>query len=260
MNRRKGLNTIDAYACSSGLKNVNASYKIILSMAVICTVIAADRIIISLIVLLAASLATVLLGRIPVRVYAGFYKIPMAFLIMSTVAIAFGISTGVSGDFWIRLGPVYIYSTYQGIINGFRLYFKALGAVSSMYFLALSTPAGEVVSALKGFHLPGIIIELMNMIYRFIFVLMDTQASMQTAARSRLGYQGFKTSCRTFGLIGASLLVVSMKKAGAYYDALIARGYEGQLLFLEEEKSVNGTQILAFIGFFLLIALVIWLT
>jgi cobalt/nickel transport system permease protein len=100
----------------------------------------------------------------------------------------------------------------------------------------------------------------MNMIYRFIFVLMDTQASMQTAARSRLGYQGFKTSCRTFGLIGASLLVVSMKKAGAYYDALIARGYEGQLLFLEEEKSVNGTQILAFIGFFLLIALVIWLT
>ena len=38
---------------------------------------------------------------------------------------------------------------------------KAFGAVSAMYLVTLSTPAGEIVTAFKKLHFPGIFIELM---------------------------------------------------------------------------------------------------
>jgi cobalt/nickel transport system permease protein len=35
------------------------------------------------------------------------------------------------------------------------------------------------------------------------------------------------------------MLIVSFKKANAYYDAMEARCYDGELIFLEEEKKLD---------------------
>ena len=37
--------------------------------------------------------------------------------------------------------------------------------------------------------------------------------------------------------------MVSLKKANAYYDALVSRGYTGELLFLERKKALDSEQI-----------------
>ena len=62
---------------------------------------------------------------------------------------------------------------------------------------------------------------------------------MAVAARSRLGYRSLKTSWYSFGSIFSNLLVVSMKRANAYYDAMESRCYDGDLKFLEEEKPLS---------------------
>ena len=54
----------------------------------------------------------------------------------------------------------------------------------------------------------------------------------------------FRTSCMTFGNIAGNMLVVSLKKANAYYNAMEARCYEGELLFVEEEKKMSRNHLI----------------
>ena len=158
------------------------------------------------------------------------------------MAVAISFSKTAVGDYNLPLGFFYLYMTKESLWETVELIAKALGAVSAMYMLTLSTPTSEIIAVLRGIHMPKLLVELMNMIYRYIFILMDTQCRMKNAAVSRLGYCDFKTSCLSFGQIASNLLVVSLKKGNAYYHALEARCYDGELRFLEEEKTVSVMQ------------------
>lgn len=135
--------------------------------------------------------------------------------------------------------------------------FKALGAVSALYMMTLTTPLSEIIAVLRKAHVPKLIIELMNMIYRYIFIMIDTHSRMKNSAESRLGYCDFKTSCYSFGQVASNLLVVSLKRGNNYYNALEARCYNGDLQFLEEEKQVKAGQIVMAV-IFIIILLLIW--
>jgi hypothetical protein len=76
-----------------------------------------------------------------------------------------------------------------GMISAVRLFCKALGAVSCLYFLSLSTPMLDILSALRRLKCPALLVEMMGLIYRFIFILFETAASMITAQNSVWGTQ-----------------------------------------------------------------------
>ncbi len=112
-----------------------------------------------------------------------------------------------------------------------------------MYLLALTTPIHEITSTLSRLHVPGILIELMYLIYRFIFLLSETAHQMHMAAQSRLGYWGWRQSMQTFGKSMANLLVTALRQAGNTYDAMVARCYDGRLAFWTEAKPVTPVQV-----------------
>ena len=138
-----------------------------------------------------------------------------------------------------------------------NLVLKALGAVSALYMMTLTTPLSEIIAVLRKAHVPKLIIELMNMIYRYIFIMIDTHSRMKNSAESRLGYCDFKTSCYSFRQVASNLLVVSLKRGNNYYNALEARCYNGDLQFLEEEKQVKAGQVVMAV-IFIIILLLIW--
>lgn len=251
-----GIYSIDFYAYTSGLREWNPGFKAAVSTVVLLLCIIAGRPVVSVWVLVSTGAVTVGMGGLSLRKYLNLLKIPLAFLVMGGIAVAVGFSRSPYGDAWIHLHWFYLYVAWDGISTAFNLTLKALGAVSAMYMLVLSTPASEIIGVLRRLYVPKLVIELMNMIYRFIFVLMDTQCRMKLAAQSRLGYCDFKTSCRSFGSTAGNLFVMALKKANLYYDALISRCYDGQLLFLEEEKPVKMRQIVAACGYVLILVLV----
>lgn len=179
---------------------------------------------------------TIVVGKLPFHRYVAFLSIPLTFIIMGSIAIAVDFGRNPMGIFCLNFGWFYFYVSKVNLIKAASVILKALGAMSTMYMLTLSTSTDEIITVLRRMHIPKIIIELMNMIYRFIFIIMDAQSKMHNSAQSRLGYIDFKTSVYTFGNIASNLFIVSLKKANAYYNALESRGYNGELLFLEEEK------------------------
>ena len=83
----------------------------------------------------------------------------------------------------------------------------------------------------------------MNLMYRFIFILMDTQRRMKNSAESRLGYTTLKRAINSFGSTASNLFLVSMKRGNQFYDAMEARCYNGDLRFYEEAKPVTKKQL-----------------
>lgn len=231
--------SIDQLAFQSGLSHVNPGFKVAFSILSLIFLLAADHLVISLLVFGSMYYLTVIKGKVSAHSYLTLLAIPLAFAVITVLTIALGFSFTAAGEYCLHLYFFYIYTTRAALWKSFCLLCKIFSAVSCMYFMSLSTPVNEIICVLQQCHLPSLITELMNMIYRFIFILMEVQQKMSVSARARLGYINTRTSLRTFGNIGSNLFIVSMKKANHYYDALLARCYDGQLRFLTEEKPLN---------------------
>lgn len=250
------METIDSYAYESRMRGISPGFKTAVAAGALIFCIGANQLGISVAVLLTMSSITVWFGGLPLFKYLKLLKIPLGFLILGTVAIVIEISSRPYGHVLFHGFGHYVWVSEEGGMTALKLVLKAVGALSAMNMLVLSTPASEIIGVLKYLRVPKLIIELMHMIYRFIFVMTDTQRLMKQAAVSRLGYRDFKTSCRTFGSSAGNLFVVSLKRAGTYYDAMTARCYDGELLFLSEEKGVRPWQVFAALSYFMILILI----
>lgn len=242
--------SIDQMAFQSGLSHLNPGFKVAFSILALIFLLAADHLLISFLVFLSMYYLSVIKGRVSNHSYFSLLAIPAFFALVTVLTIALGFSTRAIGEYRLHLGFFYIYTSKEELWKAFCLLCKVFSAVSCMYFMSLSTPVNEIICVLQQCHLPSLITELMNMIYRFIFILMEVQQKMSISARSRLGYINTRTSLHTFGSIGANLFIVSMKKANHYYDSLLARCYDGQLKFLTEEKPLEKRQVIYAVLYF----------
>ena len=128
-------------------------------------------------------------------------------------------------------------------MNGALLWAVALSAVSCLYFLSLNTTMTDILGVFRKLHVPELMIELMLLIYRFIFVLLETASAITTAQKSRLGNRNYRTKVRAFGSMGSALFIQAFRRANALYDAMESRCYDGTIRVLSEEQPVRKKEI-----------------
>ena len=236
--------SVDYYAYASHMRSWNATFKIIFSMLCLLLCLILNNIYVSIAVILIMGYMTVVIGGLELDHYISMLLIPIVFLLFGSAAIAVGFSWNPVGQYNLNVfGWFYIYCSQASLWKASGLIFKALGAVSALYMMTLTTPLSELIVVLRKAHITKVIIELMNMIYRYIFIMLDTHSRMKNSAEARLGYVDFKTSCYSFGQVASNLLIVSLKRGTDYYNALESRCYNGDLQFLEEEKPIRKNQV-----------------
>ena len=116
-----------------------------------------------------------------------------------------------------------------------NIIFRALSAVSITYFLALSTPMVYFLESLQRLKLPKLFISLMELIYRYIFILLDEAHAIYKSQTLRLGYRNFKSSIICLAELTATLFIRAYKKADLSYECLLSRGYKGEINTINEE-------------------------
>jgi cobalt/nickel transport system permease protein len=131
---------------------------------------------------------------------------------------------------------------------------KVLTGTACLYMISLTTPVYEVVGTLRRWHLPEVMLELMILMYRFLFGLLELYEQMKQSAQARLGDIGIRQGYRSFFGICANLLVLAFRRASDSFNAMEARGYDGELRFLEEKKLVTGRQRLGIVLYGVLLA------
>lgn len=237
MRKQSHIYSIDVYAYQSPLRKYDPVLKVLFSLLLLVLCLAENKITVSVCLLVSMLVLNVWKNRVGLWEYLKLLGVPLVFILLGCAAIAAEAGRGPEG--W------YLHVTGESVRTAAETAVRTLGCVSILYFLALSTPVWEIASVLRRFKVPKLMTELMNMIYRYLFILMDVQFRLKNSAESRLGYQDFSTSCYTFGSSIGSLFILSLKKAGMYYDAMEARGYDGELKFLEEEKKNSSLFFLA---------------
>ena len=238
-----GAYAIDRLAHDSGMGGWNPAFKAVLALGTLVICLAADCMAVSLAVIVSLAALQRVKGGLPLGTYLGLLRVPLVFLLLGCLAVAFDLSRAPAGDWYVGLRWFYVCTTAGQLAAAAALLLKALGAVSAMYLLALTTTASELIGVLRRAHLPPLLCELMYLIYRFIFVLLDTHERMHTAADARLGWRDFRTACRSFGGVAGNLLVLALRKSRVYDDAMAARVYDGTLCFLEEDKPLRRVQL-----------------
>ena len=139
------------------------------------------------------------------------------------------------------------------------MFLTAMAAVSCMYFLACNTTMTDLLIFLRRVKCPSLLMELMLLIYRFIFVLLVCAHSIALSQHSRLGYGGYKTSLRSFGMLVSGLFVRSVKRSSALFDAMESRAYDGVIQVLEEEYPVNKKELAGIIVFEAFLMVLLWM-
>lgn len=235
---------IDLYAQRSRLVSYNPEWKTGASCILLILCICAQNPLPPLLLFFALSCATVLGGGLHLHDYLTLLSLPAVFLLLSGIALIWDFTSSAEGVVSVGGFGGYFVITQAAQQTAKLVVARALGAVSCLYFLSLSTPMSELLTVLRKVHVPKIIVELAVLIYRYIFVLLTTYGNMNNAAASRLGFDGYRQSMQTTGQIYGSLLAVSFRRAEAYLDAMESRCYDGDICFLDEPKPVHALQIL----------------
>lgn len=220
---------IDSFAYASRFRPVHPAKKAVFSISLLIACISLQSIAFGLLLAAAMGALSVWGGGTPAKSYARLLKIPLFFILMSLAAVVVNVTAEPVYGTAAHVGPLYFSVTAAGLQRGAKLAASAVGAVSCMYFLALSTPLTDLFYTLEKIKCPFLAIELMLLIYRFVFLLWSIAVELGRAADSRMGNVNVKTSIYTAGQISAALFIRALKRSSAVYDAMESRGYDGEI-------------------------------
>lgn len=250
---------IDKLAYSSPWRYKSTSLKCSFAIGTLLICVAVRSFIISLVILAVMGCLTVKYSRASLSHYMKMMMWPVAFLILGTIAILVDLADKPIGIVQIAVGGKYLVITTQAVIYAVRLILVSLASVSCLYFLILTTTMLDMISALRRIHCPWLVIELMTLIYRFIFVLLDSALAITTAQNCRLGNKDLKTSIQSMGNMLATLLVYAIRKSSVLFDAMEARCYDGKIHVLTEYEPAAKKEIALVMAYLLcLLALAIF--
>jgi cobalt/nickel transport system permease protein len=125
------------------------------------------------------AVATVAGAGVPTRAFLGVMALPTGFLLTSAPFLALSLDLGD--------GVCLAYNP-SGATLALAVALRSLGAMSCLAFLALTTPAAELVPWLRRVGVPAAVVEIALLIYRLLFIGMERALTGQRAQAARQGY------------------------------------------------------------------------
>jgi cobalt/nickel transport system permease protein len=146
----------------------------------------------------------------------------IAWLVFLTVLF----TEGSHPIFVIHLKFLTLTAWQEGAIKGLLLFMRIMAAVTIAALLAFSTPMIEILETLRLCKVPGVIVDIADMMYRYVFIMQDTAHTMHRAQISRMGDQGhWSRRVADTGRIATSILIKSLDRSTRIYQAMLSRGY-----------------------------------
>ena len=214
------MRRIDSFAYGNRIRRIDPAFKAGFSLLMILTCLIADRLPVSVGVLLLVLSCSVFLAGLPLRPTLKILAGESAFLFFSVLSIAVSISRSPANEFRLIL-------TRDSALAALNLLTRTIGCMSAMNFLSMTTPMTDLIDLMRRLRFPEIIIDLMTLIYRSVFTLLDCLERMIAAKEARLGFRSFRTSFRSVGEIAANLFLETYRKSRKMQLSLESRCWDG---------------------------------
>ena len=164
------------------------------------------------------------LSGIPVRTC--FYKLRIVLPLVMAV--------GLFNPFFDRaamltLGGV---AVSGGVVSMLTLMLKGVFCLMASFLLMATTPIDSLCAALRRLHVPGTLVTLLLLTYRYVGVMTEELAVMTDAYHLRApGQKGIHVSA--WGSFLGQLLLRSMDRAEELYAGMRLRGFRGEFYYAD---------------------------
>jgi len=168
----------------------------------------------------------------------------------SFLALPFAL-TAVSAIFLPAGQPVFSFSalglqlsvTDLGLLRFFSIVLRSWLSVQMAVLLVAVTPFPDILHALEHLRVPRLLTTIIAFLYRYLFVLTDEVFRLLRAREARsAGTQGHKSGgtllwrAQVAGNMAGQMFVRSYERSDRIYNAMVARGYAGQMRTLHPHK------------------------
>jgi cobalt/nickel transport system permease protein len=138
--------------------------------------------------------------------------------------------------FTLPLGPWRLEATEPGLVKFVSITLKSWLSVQVAVLLAGSTPFPELMAATRSLRFPPILVAVVSFMWRYVFVLADEALRLSRARDARSGVRpGLKGGgklawrARVVGGMAGNLFLRGYTRSERIYQAMLARGYQGEL-------------------------------
>jgi len=237
------MDFIDSYAYSNHLRKVEPVFKAGLAGSILILCLLLNSPFVGLAAVLWMAGLAVWLASIPPKVFGGILLAEFGFFLLATggIAVSITLTSPVAIHPWrLHIGPVWFSTAPQLLRQALLVISRVMGCVAAMNFLALTTPMTDLFRLAQQMRMPDTLIDLMTLMYRYIFVLFETMERMLKAQQGRLGYATFKSGITSAGLLATRLFLDAYRRSQQLQIALEARGYEsGNLRLLTDSYGAD---------------------
>jgi cobalt/nickel transport system permease protein len=164
---------------------------------------------------------------IAVLAFTGAIALPAIFLVPGTVIF--------------RIPFLGWTATLQGLMSASLLVLRAETAATLTLIFVLSTPWNHLLRALRFFRVPASVVLILEMTYRYIYLLLRTSQEMIESRQARLvGYLAPREQRGLAAAMAGVLLDKTLQLSSDVHMAMRARGFRGNVRLLDDPQMKTG--------------------
>lgn len=150
----------------------------------------------------------------------------------------------------MQIGP---YLISGGWISFISILLRFLLAVTGALILVATTGIDAIGMALLKLKIPHAFVIQLLFMYRYLYVLVE-ELIRTVRAHSLRSFQGNGIQYKVWGSLLGQLLLRTIDRAGRIYQAMLCRGFQGEIR-LSGQKKITGTDVIYFLwwSFFFII-------
>lgn len=219
----------DLASLSSPIHSLHPLAKLVSTIAYVVVTVSFDKYDLSGLSIMALYPALLFsISGVPVKTC--FYKLRIVLPLVCAVGL---FNPLLDRDVLLTLGDIPVSG---GVISMVTLMLKGVFCLTASFLLAATTSMDSLCRALRKLHVPGMIVTLLLLTYRYVAVMMEEVSIMTTAYRLRApGQKG--VHYKAWGSFLGQLLLRSMDKAEELYSSMRLRGFSGEFTYAAGNKA-----------------------
>jgi len=156
------------------------------------------------------------------------------------------------------IGPLRLIPTDYGLIKFGSILLRSWLSVQAAILLVATTRFPDMIHAFEHLRVPAVLTTIVSFLYRYLFVLTDEVMRLLRARQSRSaavahppGEAGLKSGrsvvwrAKVTGNMAGQLFLRSYERSDRIYNAMLARGYTGQMRTLHPHVMQNSDWVFA---------------
>ncbi|MBN1979849.1 MAG: cobalt ECF transporter T component CbiQ [Anaerolineae bacterium] len=264
------IHALDAYRSKASLVHrLDARVKLVLAVGfIVSTALTPDGAWLAYALLAGLALGVIAASRLG----AGFVlRRSLVALPFALAAVTVMFTTGGEALLAVRVFGGDLSITDAGLARFVGILLKSWLSVQAAVVLTASTPFPDLLRAMRSLRLPKVLVAVIGFAYRYIFVIADEVTRMMRARAARSGTLSLPKGgtlsvdrrpggsvfwrARVTGGMAGSLFLRSIERSERIYDAMVARGYDGEVRVLRHPTLQLGDVLVALL-FALVLALI----